>query len=155
MGLAAFKVFQRGARGACDAKTCAAESSVTAIGNGGGDIAPIRCDRGAAGASAWKTITMGNYRTAYALRDALRQRQIWIGDLAAEMLRLPTFTLSAADTSITSQSRRSVSLDSDRTARPSRRFTRTRRRLVLISARRRSVRNCAFNIRIRSSASIC
>lgn len=72
---------------------------MTAIGNGG-DIAPIRCDQGGVGAGAWKTITMGNYRTVYALRDALRQRQIWIGDLAAEMLRLPTFTLSSAHTSV-------------------------------------------------------
>ena len=91
------RVFPRSLRGTCDAKTCAAASSVTAIGNGW-DGAPVGCDQ--AGATAWKTIILGNYRTAYALRDALHQQPIWIGDLAAEMLRLPTFTLVSADTSI-------------------------------------------------------
>jgi hypothetical protein len=43
---------------------------------------------------------MGNYRTVIALRDALVQQDIWIGDLAAQMLRLPTFTLTSAYTSI-------------------------------------------------------
>jgi hypothetical protein len=69
---------------------------LTAIGNGW-DGAPIGCDQAG---GAWKTVTLGNYRTVHALRDALRQREIWIGDLAAEMLRLPTFRLNAANTSV-------------------------------------------------------
>jgi hypothetical protein len=65
-----------------------------------GHLAPITCDRGGAVASTWKTITLGTHPTVSALRDALRQRRIRIGDLAGEMLRLPTFRLNAVATRI-------------------------------------------------------
>lgn len=63
-------------------------------------IALARCDRAGVGAVAWKTIVIGNHRTAIALRDALVRRNNCIGELAAQMLRLPTFTLSTAHASI-------------------------------------------------------
>jgi hypothetical protein len=66
----------------------------------GESVALARCYRAGLGAGAWKTIVTGNYRTAIALRDALVRRNICIGELAAQMLRLPTFTLSTAHTSI-------------------------------------------------------
>ena len=74
-------------------------SSATAMGNGG-DVVPIGCDQVGRAGGAWKTITMGNYRTVIALRDALVQQNIRIGHLAAQMLRLPTFTLTSEYTSI-------------------------------------------------------
>jgi hypothetical protein len=46
----------------------------------------------------WKTITTGNFRTTTALRDALKEQDIWIGELAAQMLRLPTFKVEREPT---------------------------------------------------------
>lgn len=71
---------------------------MTERGNGA-HIAAIACDQPGV-SKVWKTITVGNFRTVYALRDTLRQRDIWIGDLAAEMLRLPTFRLNLSTVSI-------------------------------------------------------
>lgn len=62
----------------------------------GRTVAPTSCDRAAANLDAWKTITVGSYRSAIALRDALVERGIHIGDLAGQMLRLPAFKLSSA-----------------------------------------------------------
>lgn len=70
---------------------------LTGIGDGEG-ARPIGCDR--AGVVAWKAIIMGNYPTAIALRDAVARRKIWIGKLAAQMLRLPTFTLVSTHSSV-------------------------------------------------------
>jgi hypothetical protein len=76
----------------CDAKTCAEALPVTVAGIGR-DVGPVGCE--GARARVWKTIIIGNYPTAIALRDALAQDDILIGDLAAQMLRLPTFTLTS------------------------------------------------------------
>jgi hypothetical protein len=57
------------------------------------DVAALRCERDGNGFTAWKTIILGNYPSALALRDALIEQNVQIGDLAAEMLRLPTFKL--------------------------------------------------------------
>jgi hypothetical protein len=57
------------------------------------DVAALRCERDGDGFTARKTIILGNYPSALALRDALTERNVQIGDLAAEMLRLPTFEL--------------------------------------------------------------
>jgi hypothetical protein len=75
-----------------NAKTNTAAHSVTAIGNDATDTA-LGCEQAGADAAVWKRIVVGNYRTAIALRDALVAQRIGIGDLASEMLRLPTFTL--------------------------------------------------------------
>lgn len=56
-------------------------------------VASAGCDRAAPEVNAWRTLTVGNYRSPVALRDALIQRNMQIGDLAAEMLRLPTFKM--------------------------------------------------------------
>jgi hypothetical protein len=72
---------------------------MTAIGKGG-IVAPADCDRAGVGARAWKSITLGNYPTVIALRDALVERRIWIGDLAARMLRLAPFRIASAVTSL-------------------------------------------------------
>jgi hypothetical protein len=55
------------------------------------DVAALRCERD--DFTTWKTIILGNYPSALALRDALIERNFQIGGLAAEMLRLPTFKL--------------------------------------------------------------
>jgi hypothetical protein len=83
-------VFERGEDR--DAKTSAAAQSVTAIGNDVTDAA-LGCEQAGADVAVWRSIVVGNYRTAIALRDALVSQRIAIGDLAREMLRLPTFTL--------------------------------------------------------------
>lgn len=54
------------------------------------------CDRVAVDSDAWKTITVGSYRSTIALRDALIARGVHVGNLAGQMLRLPTFKLTSA-----------------------------------------------------------
>jgi hypothetical protein len=61
----------------------------------GRNVAPTSCDRAAAVIEAWKTITVGSYRSPIALHDALVERGIHVGDLAGQMLRLPAFRLTA------------------------------------------------------------
>jgi hypothetical protein len=51
-------------------------------------------------AAVWKTITVGTYRSPIALHDALVARGVHVGDLAGQMLRLPTFQLISAPTRI-------------------------------------------------------
>ena len=65
---------------------------MTAIGSDGTDATP-GCEEAGGGVAVWKTIVIGNYRSAIAVREALIERRIGIGDLAGQMLRLPTFTL--------------------------------------------------------------
>ena len=57
------------------------------------EVEALRCERDGNGFTAWKTIILGNYPSVLALRDALIERNVQIGDLAAEMLRLTTFKL--------------------------------------------------------------
>jgi len=96
-GLQSSVVFQRG--GGRDEKTSAAAHFVTAIGNDGMGATP-GCEPAGADAAVWKTIVVGNYRSAIAVRDALVARRIGIGDLAGQMLRLPAFTLMPRSISI-------------------------------------------------------
>lgn len=66
----------------------------------GRTVAPTGCDQAAAYVAAWKTITVGSYRSAIALHDALVEHGIHIGDLAGQMLRLPAFKLTSGPTAI-------------------------------------------------------
>jgi hypothetical protein len=59
----------------------------------------IGCDRAGAHLS-WKNISLGSYQTVGALRDALKARDILIGDLADQMLAQPSFDVSSTVTSI-------------------------------------------------------
>ena len=52
-------------------------------------------DRIAACVGVWKTISVGTYPSRSALHDALVARGVEVGDLAGQMLRLPTFKLAA------------------------------------------------------------
>jgi hypothetical protein len=72
---------------------------VTAIGNDRTDVTP-GCKQAGLDVAVWKTIVVGSYGTSIALRDALVARQIRIGDLAGQMLRLPTFTLMPAHANV-------------------------------------------------------
>jgi hypothetical protein len=59
-------------------------------------VVPTRCDRAAVDVEAWKTITVGDYRSPIALHDVLVERGIHVGDLAGQMIRLPAFKVTAA-----------------------------------------------------------
>lgn len=72
---------------------------MTAIGNDGTG-ATLGCERPGVDAAVWKTITVGNYRSAIALHDALAAHDVHVGDLAGQMLRLPTFRLVSTPTRI-------------------------------------------------------
>jgi hypothetical protein len=73
---------------------------VTAIGNDGFKSA-LGCQQPATDVAVWKTVTVGTYRTSIALHDALVAQGIHVGDLAGQMLRLPTFKLRLAPARIT------------------------------------------------------
>src|SRR5512134_2436577 len=67
----------------------------------GRTVAQASCDRAAADVAAvWKTIDIGNYPSPVALHDALVAQGIHVGDLAGQMLRLPTFKLTSAPAQI-------------------------------------------------------
>ena len=73
---------------------------MTAIGNDGFKGALGR-QQPATDVAVWKTVTVGTYRTSIALHDALVAQGIHVGDLAGQMLRLPTFKLRLAPARIT------------------------------------------------------
>ena len=56
--------------------------------------------RSAVAVPVWKTITVGTYSNSFALRNALDAAGCSIGDLAAEILARPAFTLSATKTDV-------------------------------------------------------
>lgn len=60
---------------------------------------PIGDEVGAA-VPVWKTITLGTHETPKALRAALKAADCAVGDLAGDLLRLPAFTVSSAETEI-------------------------------------------------------
>ena len=72
---------------------------MTAIGNDGPDAA-LGCDRAGVAGAVWRTITVGTFRSATALHEALVAKGVHVGDLAGQMLRLPTFRLISAPTRI-------------------------------------------------------
>jgi hypothetical protein len=86
---------------------------VTAVGIGA-DVAPLGRDQTTKNVRTWKTITLGNYGTVIELRDALVHQNIWIGDIAGQMLRLPTFALTSgqADIALSIASVRQLGLQS-------------------------------------------
>jgi hypothetical protein len=58
-------------------------------------------DRNAAsGIPVWKTITLGTYKSANALRDALKAARCGIGDLAGGALDWPAFTVTKTETPV-------------------------------------------------------
>jgi len=60
---------------------------------------PVGC-RSAGAGSPWKEINLGSYPTVIALREALKEQRILIGDLADRMLELPSFHVSSSVTRI-------------------------------------------------------
>ena len=72
---------------------------MTAIGNERTD-ATLGCEQAGADVAVWKTIIVGSYRSAIALRDALVKQRIRIGDVAGQMMRLPDFTVTNASARI-------------------------------------------------------
>ena len=112
------------------------------------NVAALRCDH----APRWKTIILGNYPNVFALRDALIERHVGIGDRAAEMLRLPTFKLSSPrhniDLIIVAVGQLLPEHDSATFANIHAHALEADLHLCPPE----SVRNCAFNTRIRKSA---
>jgi hypothetical protein len=51
-------------------------------------------DRQPAGASTWKTISLGTFKSSFAMFDALDAAEIEIGDQATEIMHRPAFTIS-------------------------------------------------------------
>jgi hypothetical protein len=57
-------------------------------------------ERQPAGATTWKTVSLGTFNSNFAMFDALDAAEIHVGDLAAQALHRPAFTRSNAKTSV-------------------------------------------------------
>jgi hypothetical protein len=71
-----------------------------AVGIGAAMSSPLRAqgdislsDRQFAGATTWKTISLGTFKSNFAMFDTLDATGIHVGDLAAQVLHRPSFTI--------------------------------------------------------------